>query len=340
METVETDTAQEMNPIRDDDRESCLTEMKSVLSLVNTISSIKIYPYSISIDNQGNEKINMNPTGIRLFHALVEDVPKAYQLFPKHKFHPAIEIVNECSNQIKECNRSFNDLPSTDKVRVLNLCFDRIKKRLSSDNYKLLMRRFENTRKKRKKSINNTIDLVFENFARALVLRVDLSYNPSLGIKGFKESDLKKIKNDWRKMRTDLRSEVLGLNYITSIARLEFGLKKGYHLHVLIFLDGSSHSHDISLAKIIGEHWANNITLGQGRVHNCQIRKHEYPELGIGQVNHSNESALKTLKGVISSYLSKSDCIIQLPSEYGRVLFKGQVQRKSKRGRPRHMRNS
>lgn len=168
METIETDTVQEINPIRDDDRESCLIEMKSVLSLINMISSIKVYPYSISIDKYGNEKINMNPTGIRLFHALVEDVPKAYRLFPKHKFHPAIEIVNECSNQIKIGNIEFNELSSSDKVRVLNLCFDRIKERLGSDNYKLLMRRFENTRKKRKKSINNTIDLVFENFARAL----------------------------------------------------------------------------------------------------------------------------------------------------------------------------
>jgi hypothetical protein len=320
-------------------RESCLIELKSIISLIDRISQNKREHYALKVNRLGDERLEMTSDGRKLFLALIEDIPEAYRLFPRHTFNPIIETVREASELLKVYGVYFCMMTAHQSFVLLKDCLNYIRSNLNSDEHKKCLNRFRKSRNKRKKSIKDTIDLIFKNFSRALVLRVDFSYRSCPGTKGFTEPELTKVKNDWTKMRTDLRSGRLDLDYITSIAKLECGLLKGYHFHVLIFLNGSCHSHDIGLAKMIGNHWRDHITNGEGRYYNCNLKKFDYPQRGIGQINHGDTTEIFVLKEVIGAYLSKSDDIIQLPSKYGRVLFQGQVKEKSTRGRPRGLQN-
>ena len=43
-----------------------------------------------------------------------------------------------------------------------------------------------------------------------------------------------------------------------------YGLLQSYHIHVLIFLDGSKVSQDVTIVKTLGEHWCSVLTGDKG----------------------------------------------------------------------------
>lgn len=48
--------------------------------------------------------------------------------------------------------------------------------------------------------------------------------------------------------------------------KLEYGPEKGYHMHLLVFFDGSMVRKDQALAYLIGKYWSGEHTVPKGEV--------------------------------------------------------------------------
>lgn len=95
---------------------------------------------------------------------------------------------------------------------------------------------------------------------------------------------------------------------VGSVWRYEYGHRAGFHLHLLLAFDGSKVRKHQWLAQKIGEYWADDITEGRGRFHNCNADWDEHaPTYGIGRIEWHNERLRGNLVGFVLPYLAKFD---------------------------------
>ncbi|MFW2077633.1 inovirus-type Gp2 protein [Acinetobacter sp. ULE_I010] len=174
------------------------------------------------------------------------------------------------------------------------------------------------------------IDELRENFAKVLVLRLDLGM---LKNQTHLVEDIKCFKKYFETYLKKLRS--MKVHMIAYIWKLEYGKNKGYHYHTLFFLDGNQHQKDEILGDAFGKAWV-EVTQEKGAYYNCNASKHRYKRLGIGMLHHDNQEGFNALKE-IAGYFTKVDQFLFLPSsERGKTFGVSQkLASKRKSGRPR-----
>ena len=181
---------------------------------------------------------------------------------------------------------------------------------------------------------------------RLVVLRIDLEHR-----KEFRDQiSVVEALADLNHFINNQRNNSLFKGKLGCIAKLEFGVLKGLHFHLILFFDGAIKDgrKDVYLAQKIGEHWVKVITKGCGVYWNINAKKQEYKRksiLGIGLI-HSHEDALfHNLKHRIVRYLCKSTQFVRpvLPEDLesdgrgaNRLIRRGNYPKKAKkkRGRP------
>lgn len=102
------------------------------------------------------------------------------------------------------------------------------------------------------------------------------------------------------------------------VRRVEFGVEKGWHAHLLLFLDADHLISDYSAAKALGMHWINVVQRAQrgiqaqdmGLCHNCHINKSQYRDrLALGLLHNRKPNFNKKMHNLLTHclpYLFKS----------------------------------
>ena len=87
---------------------------------------------------------------------------------------------------------------------------------------------------------------------------------------------------------------------------------------------------------MIGERWK-NITDGNGIFFNCNQKKDQYSELGIGIINYHDTELREALEKNVAGYLTKTDYYARMIApDNGRTFFKGVIKTEPNNiGRPR-----
>jgi hypothetical protein len=192
-------------------------------------------------------------------------------------------------------------------------------------------------------SIDDYIDNLFSRYSRLLVLRVDLDYKKDVDVRFMNTNEVYEsywqAKEDREHLFRNMRSNSLFDDMVGHIWKLEYGKKAGFHTHMVFFYDGSQVQQDVTIGRMIGEYWVNNITQGRGRAYNCNAKKEKYDRCGIGMINHYDIQLIKYLKEEAASYLAKPDEYIsafmkdmKIGRSFGRGIWK---ERTETRGRPR-----
>jgi len=150
------------------------------------------------------------------------------------------------------------------------------------------------------------VDSLFNARARQMVERLDLFYQKQHA----NSINVFDMTNDFDRLLNNARRNSL-FDFMTGyIAKLEFGVEKGLHWHVILFFDGSEkkgYSH-INLAKEIGEYWVTVITKGRGDYRNINNNADHYDKLGrlgIGVINWHNTELRSNLKKYVVGYMFK-----------------------------------
>jgi hypothetical protein len=187
------------------------------------------------------------------------------------------------------------------------------------------------------KEMKRYIDTLFSICANQVVIRLDLGYTSGSNIA------LERFERDLTRFNEAIHSLPLFNGYKGHILKIEFGLTRGLHAHVLLFFDGSkrkgsSHSY---LAKQIGEYWMTTIVKTNGYYWNVNDSEARYESLdasGIGMVNASDTVKLDNLKDHVLAYLCRGKQHIKPRNKFKmRLIRRGEmpILKGKKRGAPR-----
>lgn len=153
-------------------------------------------------------------------------------------------------------------------------------------------------------SAKGYLDVLYERYARLLVLRIDFGFRTSDAALPHTVS-LLEAQEHLARFLNNKRGKTLYKNLKGYIWRLEYGKQKGYHFHLFFFFDGSKAHKDEFLANEIGADWI-KVTDGKGIYHNCNAHKQSYKRLGIGMISHDDEEKRRNLLEVLA-YMHKED---------------------------------
>ena len=195
---------------------------------------------------------------------------------------------------------SFNQ----DDIDDLNDCIRFIQEDLAQADTKFELKRIQRQQRNQKNSIRQYIEQLLGYFGRLEVIRLDLGYQQDI------EVSYSELIRHREQLTRYLREKHDGNAHVGFIWKLEYGLKKGYHFHMMIFMDGSKVQQSILHGKLIGDHWNKAITNGLGTYFNCNAKKGEYRDCGIGRVDYYDASKTNSLFRA-SDYLTKHDPYIE-----------------------------
>jgi hypothetical protein len=232
-------------------------------------------------------------------------------------------------------------------------CFEKLSDKINDPRFKKLKLKINKSCYKNYKSMLSYIDRVFEKCSRLLLVRVDLSYKAEYSTSAQKpnaesneiSAEFEQVKSDIERLLNNRRHNKIFKDLIGYIWKLEYGVLRGYHYHVIFFFDNAKRSQDIVIGKSIGEYWQNVITQGRGTYYNVNGSNLHYSNDVRGVVHHADTRARKGIED-IAKYFSKADYFmrLELPKQYQigrkslyRTMGKGQIKIApgSKRGRPR-----
>ena len=194
-----------------------------------------------------------------------------------------------------------------------NLFVSQLWKIVHSPSFKKVMDRRAQQSRHNYLSACKLIDVLFEQYARLMVCRVDFALKPEY----LEEQTLEMMHAYVNQLLNNRRSNALFEHMVGYIIKLEHGEKKGLHYHCIFLFDGSKVKADAIYAEKIGKYWQENITRGKGLFFNCNFDKTKYRKLGIGMINHSEHDKIANLYLVIA-YMTKASQFVMLktPENY------------------------
>lgn len=234
----------------------------------------------------------------------------------------------------------LDDCAPDDQADKLNAAVAMIREVLGSKAMRQHMRKLGNAREARRKSAQKIIHALRDKYARLEVLRLDLSYRKGkyIDLDDFMGA-LSGVKSDWERFRQDLVGGIPVPGVVGYLAKLEYGLLSGFHFHVVVLCDGSKHREDITLARMLGEHWNNQVVANnEGRYYNCNRHKYDYRYLGIGTLDYYDHAKYSALVNLVIEYMVKTDYVMaaEAPGERGWFRSVHKVPKiTERRGRPR-----
>lgn len=217
-------------------------------------------------------------------------------------------------------------------------------------------------------SLSGYVSDLFKRYSRLLVVRLDLGYKqglslnplmaqyhvvvstqPEYGISSPHEPSLPpsprvtigQIQQHREALLAFIRN-TFGHKFCGYAWKLEYGARKGYHFHVVLFFNGAHLCRDVAIGTLIGDHWNSVITAGQGNYYNCNANGHRYRHPCIGNLSW-NSPALQQGMDYLCAYLMKPDLYARLELGPGQRTFGRGVSPlrgwadQPRRGRPRSM---
>ncbi|HEJ0382218.1 TPA: inovirus-type Gp2 protein [Enterobacter mori] len=245
------------------------------------------------------------------------------------QFHPTIRLF---SSILQKYN--LTELSVTEATTI-NDVLRRFREEAQSVTHKRQLRNFQRAASKNLKSALGYVDHLFEQHARLLVVRVDLSWRKDF-VKNQTISTAMARQHRQRLFKR-VKSHPLFQHCLGYIWKLEYGQYKGFHYHTCFFFDGSKVRGDIALTRRIGELWEKEITDGQGLYFNCNAIASTYAQSGVGDIHYTDQKKRVVLQKAIA-YIAKVDTAVRLSLPQGvRTFGRGEftLRKDKKRGRPR-----
>ena len=236
-------------------------------------------------------------------HSMIRWLDQYYPLhyYPLH-FRVFIECVEHYRLERINCEQTRFQPRYIDR---LNDCIYSIYKDMKTDRNMLEFKRVRDQVSHRKRKVNDYIQKLFGHHSRLVAIRVDFGYREDA------EVSYELISEHREKLLRYLRERHYGEAFVGFIWKLEYGLRKSYHLHTMIFLDGSKVQESISHGKLIGQYWIDEITEGEGVSYNCNAHMDKYQHCGLGRVDYHDQRKIENLKQACE-YLTKYDESLEL----------------------------
>lgn len=250
----------------------------------------------------------LTPLGKRLLHCFQTDFRQFEQQYPGHVMSPFVSLFAGVAKKLGVDRRHFDieapqrmmgfvaELKDAAKVMNLGQMIADLQKAVS-DNAESLTEYMKN---------------LFECYSRLLVIRIDLRFRNDLATKfGQPIANQDFVQKCYTRYMKHLSRKFPAL--VGFARKLEYGPVRGYHFHMLFFFNGRLVREDITLGRLLGEHWI-KVTKGNGTYWNCNAHKGPYINnntLGIGMI-HRGDKQMRDNMELAALYLVKIDYYIRL----------------------------
>lgn len=216
----------------------------------------------------------------------------------------------------------------TQYIQPLNEIVDEIRRKGNSPAFREWLEKFERQPRENGDTLWSLILACLNVNHHLSVLRFDLGYakhfcDPELsGEQAVTYEDVRSHRRTLRRfLKRDL-SKMLPAGACKGMAfgiKLEYGLDKGYHFHVIVILNGDVVCQHAVITEMICSDWNSRITHGKGGSYSCF--RSEYVKLGIGSVRYSDEDKLRNLESQVVPYLTKPDFYMKMVKPDGHRSF-------------------
>lgn len=266
------------------------------------------------------------------FRYLNFDVHQLRKFFKNQKFNPYVELV---INNVIACRNGvfggrfpssldFRMSDNAGKLRIANAVKEieeKIRAEAHVPEFKKSISGLRDGVNKNARGLNKYIDTLFEIYSKLLVVRLDLGYRREHAY-NVTYNSIKRHVDQFLKNRGRVQ---LFKSMVGYALKIEEGIEKGLHVHMILFFNGSEVRKDEWYADQVGNYWIGNITKGMGVYFNCHRFKSRYRGCGIGMIVHSDSTMRNHLKNA-ANYLTKVDYWIRLDiPEVGRTFRRGEI---------------
>lgn len=271
------------------------------------------------------------------------------EAFPNHRFNPYVTLLENWFSEGTSAQRAAHEWQSLVRrgppaelesaAETLNHTIDKIRSEANSRNFKLALSTFSRPARKNRLALRSYIEALFVTHSRLVAIRLDLSYaKPPLWPADTNQGvSIDLVKKHWLALHRAFHKDLADIHLEGFAYKIEYGKTKGFHIHTLLFLNGTKVREDVSIAKRIGEFWKTKITNNRGLYFNCNAVKNKYKSCGIGQIDWYNREKREHLL-MAADYLTKADLYLALFIEGRRAFGKGIYPApRSRSGRPRNL---
>lgn len=292
--------------------------------------------FSVEKARDGEHKVKVTRIGGWFLRCLRSEIMDIFEMFPLSKFNPYFDTflmaVNRHGMMLGEFHiRTARGVNVPHLVNRLNQCVSEIRQEFLSPDFRRRLRDYRRPIKKNYESLMQYFKRLFGRHSRMMIIRLDLSYKQQYRRGMTSET----VIQHRQAMLSALNAGTFGpmQGYV---ARLEMGMRKGYHSHWVIFFGGNGNWMDTEVAMQIGQHWDKVITEGLGSHYNCNARKERYQEKNIcflGLIHHTDGDARVGLEK-FAKYITEPDELLRLSVPGIRSLWKGHASEPPSRPRP------
>lgn len=304
-------------------------------SNVTALISPKLSGPSDHLKKQGRQRMYARK-------ALKLDLDLIRYEFPDHRFHPSAMALMEA---VQAGNDEFNAyLASPDGMNASKRALVRKRQQLAQQviyqvreysrtaKYREGAERIRHATWQRIDSTRKLVEHMFTKRSKLLCVRVDLLYrhvfrgerydaslpgHPGFEMVGVQREHLLNI----------VRREILKDCFYSYIVRIEWAPGTGFHLHLMLLIDGRERMRGVRIADLIGLKWRTEVTNGQGYDFNCNRKalRGGYPVRGTGMFERSDvQGRLGLMKA--AEYLAKADHFVSFHrSSRQRTYFRSQI---------------
>lgn len=220
--------------------------------------------------------------------------------------------------------------------KLLNAEVARLRARCRDRSFRDEVAAFDRHSRDSARSVKRYLRALSDRYAKLLVIRLDFGYRMmDEGILRTPSVEPSLLHAHRHLLLQFFAQQFAGVA-LGYVAKTEFGVFKGPHLHAIFVLDGSKVRRDISIAAVLGNYWNETVTGGSGTYFNCNRTKDRYRVAGIGMVDYRNPTDWLGAE-VMVDYITKVDYFARAWADGDRTLVKGWTPRvrENPRGRPR-----
>lgn len=271
--------------------------------------------------------------GVRLFECFKVDLGLFKEIYPRHIPSPYVLLFTTVAAK-RGLTRSDFDL---DKAKKIESFATDLRSAATALGIEKMANNQRRSVAENSKSLKEYIDSLFDSHARLLVVRVDLGFKKDKE-KPYEPREMNReyIQSHFNKFIKHLGRKFPAL--VGFARKLEFGVMRGYHFHLILFFNGRKVREDETLGHLVGMYWV-KVTSDNGNFWNCNASKERYINngtLGIGMVHRRDAERRMNLERA-ALYLVKIDNHIRLkwPPKW-RTFTKGvpKTNESGARGRP------
>lgn len=319
--------------VDDGTEQELLQELDYLVGHVKALIASKAALFRVKNISRHRHEIKGSPMG-RAFLRYLEVAPLIENYFHHHRLHPHFTLFKKAVSALQpgdvymvNSDTTFGTPQEAAEVEGrLTAAVDTLRRLGLSKKFVAAHKNFQRSSDKNYQQLLAYVRAHSEKTGRLLIGRCDVGVGNAAAWfhKASKLEQLKCLHKARNSLFAFIRQK-FGKPFLGFAWKLEFGLKRGFHFHLMFLFNGRDLKSDITIVRMIGEFWKKELMRGNGTYYNCNAFKESYKVCGIGPYSKNTDPGKWEGIELMCAYLTKPDDLVRLHFQSMRTFGKGNL---------------